>query len=79
MGNAKRYITVQCLKEKSDSTQGVIKYLAHLRTQGQNPREIQIDCGTEFVNKKLKEWCNEHGIEIRLTAPYSPSQNGIAE
>jgi hypothetical protein len=77
--NAKRYITVQCLKEKSDSTQGVIKYLAHLITQGRNPRGIQIDCGTEFVNQKLKEWCNEHGIEIRLTAPYSPSQNGIAE
>jgi Reverse transcriptase (RNA-dependent DNA polymerase) len=31
------------------------------------------------VNEKLKRWCKEKGIEIHLTAPYSPSQNGIAE
>ena len=24
-------------------------------------------------------WCKGHGIEIHLTAPYSPSQNGVAE
>ena len=64
MDDAKRYITIQCLKEKSDSTQGVIKYLTHLQTQGQNLRQIQIDRGTEFMNDKLKEWCNEHGIGI---------------
>ena len=28
---------------------------------------------------QLKDWCDERGIEIQLTAPYSPSQNGIAE
>jgi transposase InsO family protein len=38
-----------------------------------------MDCGKEFVNEKLKMWCNERGIEIRFTAPYSPSQNGVAE
>ena len=53
--------------------------MTHLQTQGRNLRGIQIDRGTEFMNNKLKEWCNEHGIEIRLTAPYSPSQNGIVE
>ena len=31
------------------------------------------------MNDKLENWCKECGIEIRLTAPYSPSQNGIAE
>jgi hypothetical protein len=31
------------------------------------------------VNEKLEKWCKEKGIEIRLTAPYSPSQNGVAE
>jgi hypothetical protein len=40
---------------------------------------IQIDCGKEFVNDKLEHWCKECSIEISLTAPYSPSQNGIAE
>jgi hypothetical protein len=27
----------------------------------------------------LETWCKEWGIEIHLTAPYSPSQNGVAE
>ena len=31
------------------------------------------------MNDKLENWCKERDIEIRLTAPYSPSQNGIAE
>ena len=38
-----------------------------------------MDCGREFINEELDTWCKEHGIEIHFTAPYSPSQNGIAE
>ena len=71
--------TIECVKQKSDATQVVINYLAHLKTQGRNPKGIQIDQGKEFVNEKLESWCKEHGMEIRYTAPYSPSQNGIAE
>ena len=25
------------------------------------------------------DWCHDHGIEVQMTAPYSPSQNGVAE
>jgi len=32
-----------------------------------------------LVKKKLEQWCKEQGIELRLTAPYSPPQNGVAE
>ena len=67
--DAKRYVTVECLKEKADSTQGVINYLTRLITEGRKPKGIQIDCGKEFVNERLETWCKEHGIVIRLTAP----------
>ena len=77
--DAKRFATVECVKQKSDAAQAVINYLAHLKTQGRNPKGIQIDCGKEFVNEKLENWCKERGMEIRYTAPYSPSQNGIAK
>jgi hypothetical protein len=40
---------------------------------------IWVDCSKEFINKDLKSWCHEQGIEINQTAPYSPSQNGVAE
>jgi transposase InsO family protein len=38
-----------------------------------------MDRSKEFVNDTLKTWCRENGIDIQLTAPYSPSQNGVAE
>ena len=79
MDDAKRFATVECIKRKSDTAQAVINYLAHLKTQGRNPKGIQIDCGKEFINKKLESWCKEHGMEIYYTVPYSPSQNGIAK
>jgi hypothetical protein len=50
-----------------------------LKTQKRNPRAIQIDGEKEFVNEKLIKWCKENGIEVYLTAPYSPAQNGVAE
>ena len=77
--DAKRYVTINFLKEKSHAAASVINYLAHLITQGRTPKGVQMDCGKEFINEKLTTWCIEQGIEIRLTAPYSPSQNGIAE
>ena len=36
--------TIECIKQKSDAAQAVINYLAHLKTQGKNPKGIQ-NCG----------------------------------
>ena len=32
-----------------------------------------------MVNEELKRWAAEKGIIIETTAPYSPSQNGVAK
>jgi transposase InsO family protein len=77
--DSKQYITVNFCKEKSDAAQLVINYLAHQIMNGRMLKAIQVDQGKEFVNQKLRDWCHEKGIELRLTAPYSPSHNGIAE
>ena len=77
--DAKRFATVECIKQKLDAAQAVINYLAHLKTQGRNLKGIQIDCGKEFIKGKLENWCMEHSMEICYTVPYSPSQNGIAK
>ena len=52
--NAKRYATVEFVKEKSNAAQGVINYLAQLIMQCHTPKAIQIDCGREFVNENLE-------------------------
>jgi transposase InsO family protein len=74
--DAGRFTTVNFMKNKSDAIEKVKNYLTHLKTQG---KAIRIDNGKEFLNKELKDWCAQQGIDIQTTAPYSPSQNGVAE
>ena len=40
---------------------------------------MRVDNGKELVNDEIIQFCREEGIKIEMTAPYSPSQNGIAE
>src|SRR5262245_5666778 len=77
--DSKQYITADCLKEKLDAAQGVINYLTYIMNRGAKPKAIQIDGGKEFINERLKTWCKERGIDIRITAPYLPAQNSAAE
>src|SRR6266852_2843306 len=73
------YVTVQFLKTKDKAAQAVQNYLTHLKTRDFDTHNIRVDRGTEFINDKLKTWCAECGIDIQMTVPYSPSQNGVAE
>ena len=77
--DAPRYMMVKFLKEKNQVSQAVMNYLTYLKVQGHKLKAIQIDQGKELVNEKLEQWCKEQGIELRLTAPYSTPQNGVAE
>ena len=79
VNDAERFSTTEFLKQKREAPQKVKEYLTHLKTQGRKPKAIRVDQGKEFVNDDLKTWCWQQGIEIHMTAPYSPSQNGIAE
>jgi hypothetical protein len=49
------------------------------RHHGKYPKWIRFDNGKELVNAKTKKWAEENGIIIETTAPYSPSQHGVAE
>jgi hypothetical protein len=40
---------------------------------------MRVDNGAELVNGEVKKFAEQEGITIEMTAPYSPSQNGIAE
>ena len=65
--------------KKRDAVRKVKDYLVYLISDNMKPKAICIDWGKEFINKSLTAWCCERGIEIQMTAPYSPSQNGVAE
>ena len=77
--DASRYMMLRFLKGKNEAAQAVKDYMTHLDTHGRTPRAMRTDRGKEFVNDALQTWCQTKGIENQLTAPYSPSQNGVAE
>jgi len=74
-----QYITIRFLKAKNHAGQQIKNYFTHLSMQNKCPRAICIDRGTKFVNQDLMSWCETQGIDVQCTAPYSPSQNGVAE
>lgn len=49
------------------------------RKFGKFPKWMRFDNGKELINAETKAWAAERGIEIQATAPYSQSQNGVAE
>jgi len=74
-----RHVTVEFLKSKDQAAQKIKDYLTYLRVRRKIPYAIHTDRGTEFVKHMLQSWCEAQGVELQLTAPYSPSQNGVAK
>lgn len=42
-------------------------------------KNIQSDSGREYINNEFDEFLKKEGIRRRLTTPYTPQQNGVAE
>ena len=78
--DAKRYNTVLFLANKSDATDRIKGHVGKIKQKfGKAPRYMRFDNGAELVNGEIKKFAEKEGIIIETTAPYSPSQNGIAE
>ena len=77
--DASWYMTTKFLKGKDEAAHAVKDYMIYLTTHGKSPSALWTDRGKEFLNIPLTQWCSEHVIDNQVTAPYSPSQNGIAK
>ncbi|XP_028797053.1 uncharacterized protein LOC114752479 [Neltuma alba] len=44
---------------------------------GYKIQAIRSDNGIEYTSDKFTKFCEEAGIEYKLTAPYAPQQNGV--
>ncbi|CCA76258.1 hypothetical protein PIIN_10253 [Serendipita indica DSM 11827] len=68
------------LRDKSQAAERMKEYITWVKRRwDRQPKVIGVDNGREFVNQTLQSWCQSQGIELQKTAPYSPSQNGVAE
>ncbi len=80
MDDCTRIGQVLFLREKSEAVKHVKDHCTKVERQFRKfPCWIRFDNGKEFVNAELKEWAASKGIELETTAPYSSSQNGVAE
>ncbi|GBP12335.1 Retrovirus-related Pol polyprotein from transposon TNT 1-94 [Eumeta japonica] len=53
--------------------------VANAKSQGHTIKTILSDNGGEFINENVKKILKANGINHRVTAPYTPQQNGNAE
>ncbi|KAJ3521915.1 hypothetical protein NMY22_g12109 [Coprinellus aureogranulatus] len=75
-----RFVKLYFLKDKGEAADKIAHHVAAVEMRfGKPPAWIRFDNGKELVNERTKALCAGKGIEIHTTAPYSPSQNGVAE
>jgi hypothetical protein len=75
-----RFVNALFLRKKKDAPQRIKERVAKIKQRfGRSPTYLRVDNGKELVNDEVKEFCAQEGITIETSAPYSPSQNGIAE
>jgi transposase InsO family protein len=71
-----KYIEVYLMKRKSDVLEVMKQYIADCAPIGQ-PKIIRSDNGPEY--EPARKWCQDKGIKIENTIPYTPEQNGQSE
>ena len=74
------YVWTFLLHAKSDVLQCLLAFHAYVLTQFQLPLiSLQTDNGREFDNSALRDHLSTHGIDFRLSCPYTSAQNRKAE
>ncbi|MFS7942761.1 putative RNA-directed DNA polymerase [Helianthus anomalus] len=68
------------LKAKSDFYHILIIFFNFVQNQfSTSVKVFQSDGGTEFINHRVQNCFQEHGIHHRLSCPHTPEQNGRVE
>jgi hypothetical protein len=74
------YLWTFPLKLKSDTLTTLSNFFAYVATQfGSTVKVIQCDNGHEFDNSSTRTFFLSKGTQLRMSCPYTSSQNGKAE
>ena len=75
-----QYCEVRFMVSKGEASEKLKEYLIYLECQlGRWTKAVCADNGKEYLENEFLSWCKETGIDLQVTAPYSPAQNRIAE
>ena len=73
------YVWSLPLRSKGDAAP-ILQMWHRAVTNGSNHRlQILVTDNGELVSNSMRDWCAQHGIDHRRTAPYTSAQNGRAE
>ena len=68
------------LKLKSEASEEIQALITELETYtGCKVKIVQIDGGGEFLDGGLRDWFKSKGITLKISAPDTQQQNGVAE
>ena len=67
------------LSRKSDAVNALQTWHRAVENQTNDKLKIIVTDNGELASQRMTTWCKLHGIEHRLTAPYTSAQNGRAE
>lgn len=67
------------VRQKSEVKDALKFVLQHSKMLGHTIKELLSDNGGEFDNKEIQAILRAEGVTQRLTAPYTPQQNGGSE
>ena len=75
-----RYTWVFFLRKKSEVLERFIEFKASVEnSSGRKINSLIYDNGGEYINSELLQICDDSGIQIQHSIPYTPQQNGEAE
>ena len=72
-----RYCSI--IKNKPEVKDALEAMLSNAKVQGHSVKEMISDNVGEFDNLEVKKILQKFGVTQRLTAPYTPQQNGLSE
>ena len=76
--DAKRYVMTLFLQTKDQAQSRIKEHVNMIENKySRLTKYLRFDNG--LVNEELRRWAGGKGIIIETTAPYSPSQNGVAK
>jgi len=74
------FVIVYPIKEKSGTLNKLKTFEAFATTHfGTKMSKLRCDNGGEYTSKAFREFCEEKGIQIQYTSPYTPKKNGHTE
>lgn len=74
------FVMVYLIESKSEVFEHFKVYEAMVTAKfGQKVSRLRCDNGGEYKSKEFEHFCQQKGIQVEWTAPYTPEMNGVSE